>query len=457
MRRSHGRAAETGVAVAADHGGENLRPRCGHVDHPETDVGEVRQPGPQRVLDLGERRHRDHSGQLGGELVTTGVDASRHRAAVIGTAPVAAVAGQVGRGIARRGGVHHPLAGRPGHGPRHRALGGRLVTTIGAPEHEGVDVVAAVGDVHALEPGPHEATHGVLGVDQAAVVDHLHRREACLRRHADDPDAVAGGSHRAGHVGSVVAEGGAPAPWRGVRSSRVGAVDRGPGVDVGLEVGVVVVDAGVKDPHQHLVGAVSHPMGSIRLDDPHVPLRLLPGIRHHLGLGGVAVLRLDQVGARGARGDGAVPTRCPLPHAGGAGGTDRGNDALPTPHRVAETRPARVGHHDPDLGPGLDHDTTAAPHGPTHVAGVVCPRASGVDDVAAELSTGRLDLHRRRALATLSPAHVACGALGAPLGEPSSTAVSRQRWSRRARVLVRVPPDGPLWVASCVLRFWAEK
>jgi hypothetical protein len=51
-------------------------------------------------------------------------------------------------------------------------------------------------------------------------------------------------------------------------------------VEVGLDVGVVAVDAGVDDPHHHPVAALVDPVGAARggVDHPHVPLLVGQGL-----------------------------------------------------------------------------------------------------------------------------------------------------------------------------------
>ena len=231
------------------------------------------------------------------------------RRAVVGAGGVDGVVRQVGPGVAGRGGMDDALAGRPLHGAVDRLLRGGLVGLVGAVVHERVDVVAVVGHVHALEPGPHEAADGVLGVDEAVVVDDLHRCHAGVGGDPDDADAVAGGGDGAGDVGSVVAGRRVP-PGRGaVDPAGVGAVHRVLGVDVGREVGVVGVDAAVEDADHDVARAVADLVSLVGLDDLHVPLLALTRVGDDVLGGGVGELSL-----------GAAPGELGVREAGGGAG-----------------------------------------------------------------------------------------------------------------------------------------
>src|SRR5207247_157100 len=114
-----------------------------------------------------------------------------------------------------------------------------------------VDEVAVVGDLHAVLGGPDEATHRRLGVDEAAVVDDLDRRDPGARRDAGHAYAVECGCDGSGDVRAVVTRGGVPGGLGGVGDP----AEAGHALvlrDLGDEVGMRAGDAAVQHADDHV-------------------------------------------------------------------------------------------------------------------------------------------------------------------------------------------------------------
>ena len=126
---------------------------------------------------------------------------------------------------------------------------GPLLGVVAAVEEPRVGEVAVVRHVDAVGPRPHEGADDGLGEEEAVGVAGLDAGDLDARCDTDDADAVGGRGDRAGGVRAVTVV--VVGRDRARHRCPAHAVGAGGGVDVGCEVRVRVVEAGVDVADQH--------------------------------------------------------------------------------------------------------------------------------------------------------------------------------------------------------------
>jgi hypothetical protein len=163
----------------------------------------------------------------------------------------------------------------------------RVGRVVEAVEQPGVGEEAHVDDVDPDQAGVHHRVDRRLQEQEAAAQAAADVDQGHLRRHPGGAESVEGGRHQAGDVGAVPVIVGVGRVDAGrhlagpVDQRDVGdEVAAQPAVEVGRDVRVDGVDAGVDDPHHH-PAALVEPVGAARgrVDHPHVPLPVGEGLR----------------------------------------------------------------------------------------------------------------------------------------------------------------------------------